>query len=114
MNSFNREERLMRLMGGTPESQPQPKVSPLAGLLVFILRVALATVVVALIDVGLDNDYDLSLWGMIRVGFGGLLAVACLPQRLRKLLPSDWVTDAYCYRYHGAQAPPVRTSLLML
>ena len=86
MNSFNREERLMRLMGGTPESQLQPKVSPLAGLLVFILRVALATVVVALIDVGLDNDYDLSLWGMVRVGFGGLLAVALLTSAIAETI----------------------------
>ena len=78
MNSFNREERMMRLMGAsTPEPQPKAKkVSGIALLLLIVLRVALATAAVALIDVGLDSDYDLSLWGMVRVAIGGLIVTA--------------------------------------
>lgn len=86
MNSFNREERLMRLMGGAGEPQPQPKVSGLAVVMMIALRVALATGAVVLIDVGLDGDYDLSLWGMVRVALGGLVVIALLTSAIAETI----------------------------
>ncbi len=50
------------------------------------LRVALATGAVALIDVGLDGDYDLSLWGMVRVALGGLVVIALLTSALAETI----------------------------
>ena len=76
MNTFDREERMRRLMSGFNQESEQTKASGLVVLLMIIFRMALATAAVALIDVGLDNEYDLSLWGMVRVGFGGLIAAA--------------------------------------
>ena len=76
MNSFDREERMRRLMGGFNQETEQPKASGIAVLLMIVLRLAMATAAVALVDVGLDNEYDLSLWNMVRVAFGGLIAVA--------------------------------------
>ena len=76
MNSFDREERMRRLMGGFNQEPEQPKASGIAVLLMIVLRLAMATAAVALVDVGLDNEYDLSLWNMVRVAFGGLIAVA--------------------------------------
>lgn len=80
MNTFDREERMRRIMGGfsVTETQEKPKVSGVSVLLMIALRIALATAVVALVDVGLDGEYDLSIWGMVRVGFAGLLATALL------------------------------------
>lgn len=67
MNSFDREERMRRLMGGFNQEPEQPKASGIAVLLMIVLRLAMATAAVALVDVGLDNEYDLSLWNMVRV-----------------------------------------------
>jgi hypothetical protein len=87
MNTFDREERMRRLMGGfTPVEDEKPKVSGLAVVLMIVLRVAFATAAVALIDVGLDNDYDLSLWGMVRVAFGGLLVIALITSALAETI----------------------------
>lgn len=76
MNTFDREERMRRLMGGFNQEPEQPKASGIAVLLMIVFRLALATAAVALVDVGLDNEYDLSLWNMVRVAFGGLIATA--------------------------------------
>ena len=76
MNTFDREERMRRLMGGFTQESEQPKTSGIAVLLMIVLRITLATAAVALVDVGLDNEYDLSLWNMVRVAFGGLIATA--------------------------------------
>ncbi len=87
MNTFDREERMRRLMGGFEPTEPkQAKVSAVGVLLMIVLRIALATAVVALVDVGLDNDYDLTLWGMVRIAFGGLLAVALVTSALAETI----------------------------
>lgn len=86
MNTFDREERMRRLMGGFNQEPEQPKTSGLAVLLMLVLRIALATVAVALVDVGLDNEYDLSLWNMVRLAFGGLLAVALMTSAMAETI----------------------------
>lgn len=81
MSTFDREDRMRRMMDGfVQEETKKPTFASafIAGLLAFIMRVALAVAAVACIDMGLDGDYDLSLWGMVRVSFGGLLVIAML------------------------------------
>lgn len=86
MNTFDREDRMRRLMGGFAQESEQPKASGITVLFMIVLRIALATVAVALVDVGLDNEYDLSLWNMVRVAFGGLLAVALLTSAMAETI----------------------------
>ena len=86
MNSFDREERMRRLMGGFNQESEQPKASGIAVLLMIVVRIALATAAVALVDVGLDNEYDLSLWNMVRVAFGGLIATALLTSAMAETI----------------------------
>jgi predicted Na+-dependent transporter len=77
MNTFDREDRMRRMMGGfTQEEQVVKKASAGSIVLIILIRFAVATAAVALIDVGLDGSYDLSLWGMVRVASGGLIIVA--------------------------------------
>lgn len=74
MTTFDREERLRRML--SPSEAKMPKPSKPAMFIAFCLRLALIVAAVALVDVGLDGDYDLSLFGMARVAFGGLIMVA--------------------------------------
>lgn len=82
MNTYDREGHMRRMMGGfTQEEQqqkPAKKVPAVALLLLFVLRLAVAALAVALVDVGIDGAYDMTLWGMVRVAFGGLLTVALI------------------------------------
>ena len=86
MNTFDREDRMRRLMGGFAEEPEQPKASGIAVLFMIVLRLVLATAAVALVDVGLDNEYDLSIWNMTRVAFGGLIAAALLTSAMAETI----------------------------
>jgi hypothetical protein len=74
MNTFNREERLRRML--SPSEAEAPKPSKPAMFIAFCLRFAFIVASVALVDIGLDGDYDLSLFDMARVAFGGLIMAA--------------------------------------
>lgn len=80
MNNFDREERMRRLMSGFTQEveEQQPQMSGAAVVLSIVFRLAVAAAAVALVDVGLDNEFDLSLWNMMRLAFAGLLAVGIL------------------------------------